>query len=441
MFCGKCGNSIPAEAQYCGHCGAATARTPVAEPSLTSPAPVTKRKSTAWHWPKIDDAKTARDAALEGVGVSLFVSAVTGGTAVLSILSRKPILGVDGWALFDAALFALVGWRIYRMSRVWAVLGLLLYLAEMAARSLQYFETSGGTSIPPFSIVAAIFTLGFVNAVRGIFAFDRFNKPSAEPQLSGERPWVGPVLIAVCAAGVVGLLLWHMRQEHAQTAAQAQNPVVPAGEFGSSQPPRTVPIPPGSTVGVPSTTQTVPIPPDATIGVPPSGASEEGGAKNPTTSAARSYYQELYAAGGLDRFADGYACFEDDPANKAFFIFGEGKHIREYMLADGTFGKMPKEVQQLMRKDFLLVRGYDKGIPWKSEDWLVADEGSWIGEERMLDKHTPIRIRFTVNMQTLRYKWAVEVLNPDSSYKSELASFGKCEKVPSGVPQHGGVDQ
>ena len=252
MFCGKCGNSIPAEAQYCGHCGAPTARTPVAEPSLTSPAPVTKRKSTAWHWPKIDDAKTARDAALEGVGVSLFVSAVTGGTAVLSILSRKPILGVNEWALFDAALFALVGWRIYRMSRVWAVLGLLLYLAEMAARILQYFESSGGDSIPPFSVVAAIFTLGFVNAVRGTFAFERFNKQAtgvpgasrpmvstgvqqevrggaevshgslpeesqitpARAKPSGTSPWKKLAVTSFCIAGTLALVLLFTRDKN-----------------------------------------------------------------------------------------------------------------------------------------------------------------------------------------------------------------------------------
>jgi len=37
MFCGKCGNSIPAEAQYCGHCGAPTAQTQLAERTLSSP--------------------------------------------------------------------------------------------------------------------------------------------------------------------------------------------------------------------------------------------------------------------------------------------------------------------------------------------------------------------------------------------------------------------
>ena len=163
------------------------------------------------------------------------------------------------------------------MSRVWAVLGLLMYLAEMAARILQYFDSSGSTSIPPFSIVAAIFTLAFVNAVRGTFSFHRFNKPAAEPQLLGQRPWVRPALIAVCAGGVFGLLLWHTRQEHARMPEQTPSP-----GFDTS---RAVPVqaPPAQPSGFDMSTA-VPVPKDGTVGAPPSGAVEEGSAKNPTTS-------------------------------------------------------------------------------------------------------------------------------------------------------------
>ncbi len=55
----------------------------------------------------------------------------------------------------------------------------------------------------------------------------------------------------------------------------------------------------------------------------------------------------------------------------------------------------------------------------------------------MMDKRTPIRMRFTINWQMLRYKWGVEVLNTDSNYRSEVATFGRCEEVPAGVHQHG----
>lgn len=167
----------------------------------------------------------------------------------------------------------------------------------------------------------------------------------------------------------------------------------------------------------------------------------QGSEKNQPVLTARDYYKELYAAGGLDRMADAYACFEDDPSNEAFFIFGQSKDIREFMIADGTFGKLPKSLQLRLKKDFLIVRGYNKGVPWESESFLDGDEGSWISDQRMLNRHTPFRIRFTIDWQTLRYKWAVEVLNMDSTYRSEVASFGKCEEVPAGVRQHGNDDQ
>jgi hypothetical protein len=89
-----------------------------------------------------------------------------------------------------------------------------------------------------------------------------------------------------------------------------------------------------------------------------------------------------------------------------------------------------------MRKDFLMVRGYLKGIPWKGEEFLDRDEDSWVSDQRMLDENTPIRVRFNLNLQTLRYKYTVEVLNMDSTYRSEVASSGQCEELPAEVQPH-----
>lgn len=159
-------------------------------------------------------------------------------------------------------------------------------------------------------------------------------------------------------------------------------------------------------------------------------------AQNRSSQSARDYYKELQAAGGLDHVAGAHACFQDDPKIDSFFIFTESKNLRNYMLADGTFSKLPKETQGLMNKDFLMVRGYVKGIPWKGEEFLEKDQASWISDQRMLDEQTPIRIRFNINWQTLRYKYAVEVLNTDSTYRTEVASFGSCEEISPEMQQH-----
>jgi hypothetical protein len=54
---------------------------------------------------------------------------------------------------------------------------------------------------------------------------------------------------------------------------------------------------------------------------------------------------------------------------QTFFIFGESKTIREVMMADGTFAKMNKDFQQRLKQDFLIVRGYDKGVLTGEEDF------------------------------------------------------------------------
>lgn len=85
---------------------------------------------------------------------------------------------------------------------------------------------------------------------------------------------------------------------------------------------------------------------------------------------ARDYYKELHAAGGLDRMADKYVCFDDSQDLQTFFIFGKSKDVREYMIASGAFGKLSKAYQALLKKDFLIIRGYNKGVALPDEDFF-----------------------------------------------------------------------
>ena len=158
-------------------------------------------------------------------------------------------------------------------------------------------------------------------------------------------------------------------------------------------------------------------------------------AQNHASLTAREYYEGLLGAGGLVHMAGTYACFQDDPKVDSFFIVRESKNLRDDLLADGNFRKLPQTTQGLVQKDLLMIRGYPKGIPWREEEVLEKDEASWTSDERMLDERTPIRIRFSVDWQTLRYKYAVEVLNIDSTFHSEIASLGLCQEVPA--EQHG----
>jgi hypothetical protein len=154
-----------------------------------------------------------------------------------------------------------------------------------------------------------------------------------------------------------------------------------------------------------------------------------------TPRTAREYYDEIYKAGGLDRFADGHVCFDEDVTNENFFIFGQSKYLRQYMIEKGTFAKLSKSQQAILGKDFLIVRGYNKGIAFSKEEFYEKDGASWVSDIYDLDKKNSIRIRLTINWQTLRYKRAVEMLDHELRYKSEIAKFGKCEEIPPDVQQ------
>jgi hypothetical protein len=135
----------------------------------------TRRQTyTRWRvefWPKVADRKGAAEAAHTSAGICYFVAIVTACASVISVVSGHRILGIDGWGLVDAALFALFGWRIWKLSTVFAVLALLLYCAELAWRLAD-----GGGS--PASLITVLFIWGLVHGIRGTFAYKRLSEPA-----------------------------------------------------------------------------------------------------------------------------------------------------------------------------------------------------------------------------------------------------------------------
>jgi hypothetical protein len=150
---------------------------------------------------------------------------------------------------------------------------------------------------------------------------------------------------------------------------------------------------------------------------------------------ARSYYDELYQAGGLDRMADRYVCFDDDTANQNFFIFSKSDTIKQFLENQGAYAKLPAKEKQELIKGFLAMRGYAKGVPLSGEDIYTKDGEAWITEVEHLNRQTPLRMRFEISWQTLRYKRSVEILKSDSTLQSTVARYGRCELVPSTVQQ------
>jgi hypothetical protein len=116
-------------------------------------------------FPSVETEAGAKTAARQGVGAAIFVACVTGLFAILAIFNIRIIANFSPWALVDAGLFGIAGWRIYRMSRIWAVVAMLGFLVE----KVYALYTSGGTASAGL-IVAVFILFGFINGVRGTFA-------------------------------------------------------------------------------------------------------------------------------------------------------------------------------------------------------------------------------------------------------------------------------
>ena len=128
------------------------------------------RKKKFSFWPAVGDEQAAVLAARQGFHAAVYCSIVTAIFAVLGGFGFK-ILDFDLWNLTDAGLMALLAFGIRRMSRTAALIALLYYVAGRIDLWAEY-----GSQNP---VIAGIFVLMFLSAVRGTFAYHRL-KPRPE---------------------------------------------------------------------------------------------------------------------------------------------------------------------------------------------------------------------------------------------------------------------
>jgi hypothetical protein len=154
---------------------------------------------------------------------------------------------------------------------------------------------------------------------------------------------------------------------------------------------------------------------------------------------ARDYYNEIHKAGGLDRMAAGYACFPDEDTGK-FFIFSQSEVVRQFLIDEGEYKRLPKDQQTQLDRGFIYLRTYFKGIP-RTPLYIDKDGESYLFEGAMKDKGGVIRIRYTFNWTTLRYEETVSVyVKGAGSRSSEHSGYGRCELVGTAVKQNGRWD-
>src|SRR5262245_46618793 len=118
-------------------------------------------------WPRVDTVDDANWAVRQAMIAAIVVAVLTFIVSALAIAGVTFVksLGVDGWSMIDAGLFAVIALFLHRKSRVAAWSGLALYVGE---RVFQW-----ATVGPKGPIMAVVFVLAFIGGVRGAEALRR----------------------------------------------------------------------------------------------------------------------------------------------------------------------------------------------------------------------------------------------------------------------------
>jgi hypothetical protein len=115
-------------------------------------------------WPNIDSIEDAKSVAKGAAFIPAFVSVITSIVVLVGIF-YKPILGLDAWAFIDAFLFAIVAFGMWKLNRVAAILGLLLYVWGQ----FQLLSTQG-TAV---GVMAVFFAIMWFNGIRASLRYHK----------------------------------------------------------------------------------------------------------------------------------------------------------------------------------------------------------------------------------------------------------------------------
>jgi hypothetical protein len=125
-------------------------------------------------WPAADTEQSAKKLLRYGVVAALFTAGVTALAAAWAMgAERKAFNYIGAGAFLDVALFLAVAFGIYKGSRIAAVGGLLLFLAEKAYQLQQTGNLQGAW-------MAVILIVCYVFAIRGTFSLHRLRQQPRE---------------------------------------------------------------------------------------------------------------------------------------------------------------------------------------------------------------------------------------------------------------------
>lgn len=135
-------------------------------------------------WPDLKDLGSSQQACRNAAGACFVVAAITGLVAALALAGTTLLPGIDGWALVDAGIFALLGLFLRRFSRIAAVFALVLFLLERILMLAEHPTPAG----LPLALILAVFLIG---GVRGSFAYHRLLQQQNDAQAKAAGSSIG----------------------------------------------------------------------------------------------------------------------------------------------------------------------------------------------------------------------------------------------------------
>jgi len=127
-----------------------------------------------WIWPSITDPRSAAKAAKQGLWACAFCAGVTLMFLVLGTFSTVP-RSFYTWSIIRFLFYVGIGWGIFRMNRPAAMAGLVLFAVD---RLLAWPKHE--LAISGFVVYTLFGTLMFLNSIRGISAYYKYQKTQTE---------------------------------------------------------------------------------------------------------------------------------------------------------------------------------------------------------------------------------------------------------------------
>ena len=120
-------------------------------------------------WPAITDVQSAAKAVRDASMYAYWVAAVTASFSVWAMF-YGPVLGIDGFGIFDAAAMVFIAWRISNFSETWTTIAILYWGGNILYKATTQPELGS------VGVVSILILLGFINGLRGVIGFSKFSR-------------------------------------------------------------------------------------------------------------------------------------------------------------------------------------------------------------------------------------------------------------------------